>query len=363
MTPKVVTPKKRTRCPKGTRKNKQTGNCDPVNQSNKINTETKTKKSKTVLSSPKKTKEILRLNTLEDILQRIPVLRDTLFILISKVNKKNLKELSSEFNKTRDELKQLVKQTGQAEAYKELISYELEYHFKKNTEKVTKNTDDKQNNPEMIYDTLNSMIQEAVLDERNASSGIFIKKFNDLRKELKELNKTHNTHKYSLITSHTLNYYVKKNKNKSQKKTVKSQVNSNHQGACDTSTICQYGGSCWFVSIFLMFAKIKVLYDLITPKHQEFVDGLLVCPIKNMGNYCKIPPSDIWSKYKEKFKKHTELHKLYKNKDSAKIDESFKVGGFSFILFKVIMKINNVYYLHNHLVPVSYTHLTLPTKA
>ena len=64
-----------------------------------------------------------------------------------------------------------------------------------------------------------------------------------------------------------------------------------------------------------------------------------------MGNYCKLPPHDIWEKYREKFKTHKSLHKSYDGKDSVHIEEKFKIGGFSFILFKSIMNVNNIYYL------------------
>ena len=114
---------------------------------------------------------------------------------------------------------------------------------------------------------------------------------------------------------------------------------------CNTLTICQYGGSCWFVTVFMMLAKIKPLYDLLKSEHKTFVDGLLLCPRKDMGSYCKLPPSDIWKLYREKHRKHKSLHAFYDSKESIKLDESFEKGGFSFILFKAIMKINKIYYL------------------
>ena len=114
---------------------------------------------------------------------------------------------------------------------------------------------------------------------------------------------------------------------------------------CNMTTICQYAGSCWFVTVFMILAKIIPLYNLLKHEHKTFVDGLLLCPRRNMGSYCKLPPPDIWKLYREKHRKHRSIHSYYDSKDSIKLDESFEKGGYSYILFKAIMQINKVYYL------------------
>ena len=128
---------------------------------------------------------------------------------------------------------------------------------------------------------------------------------------------------------------------------VKKNLPPESSPECNMLTICQYGGSCWFVTVFMMLAKIKPLYNLLKSEHQTFVDGLLLCPRRDMGSYCKLPPPDIWKLYREKHRKHKSVHEFYDSKDSIKLDESFEKGGYSFILFKAIMQINKIYYLSN----------------
>ena len=117
--------------------------------------------------------------------------------------------------------------------------------------------------------------------------------------------------------------------------------------SCDTTTICQYGASCWFVSIFLLLIKVKPLYNLLKEDHQKFCDGLLVCQ-NRMEQYCKLPPKDIWDSYRSKHKKHKSLHRAYDGKNSIQISLAFNIGAFPFLLFKCIMNTNNIYYLNQN---------------
>lgn len=126
---------------------------------------------------------------------------------------------------------------------------------------------------------------------------------------------------------------------------IKNKLPPERSSECDMMTICQYEGSCWFVTVFMMLAKIKPLYNLLKPEHQTFVDGLLLCQRNDMGSYCKLPPPDIWKLYREKHRKYKSLHELYDSKESIKLDELFEKGGYSFMLFKAVMQLNKIYYL------------------
>lgn len=322
-------PQSRKRCPKGTRKNPKTGNCDPITQKEKTVSLKK--------SIPKP----------DDIEKQIIQLRDLLYNTIgyasSKVKTTGNKYLDTvagiatkdKFETTRLKLYDLVSITKQEKEYKDLLQHTLEYHIKKNNEE-TKET------PEIIYNKLESFVKEVVDDPIKAKDKANINKYNQLRKKLKAVPLEQQQFKHQKYILHTLNFFLKQKK--------KASNNPKEPSAeCNMLTICQHGGSCWFVTVFMMLAKIKPLYELLKPKHKTFVDGLLVCQKKDMGNYCKLPPSDIWNSYREKDKKYKSTLKAYPSKDSIKIEEALNSGGYSFILFKVIMKLNNIYYLFDYM--------------
>ena len=91
---KKPTHQTRKRCPRGTRKNKKTGNCVPTGL--KTHALPSPKK-----PSPKKPSEKVE-NMLE---QNITGLRETLFVLISKTTEQNLEDVSTLFDMYRNDLK------------------------------------------------------------------------------------------------------------------------------------------------------------------------------------------------------------------------------------------------------------------
>ena len=117
--------------------------------------------------------------------------------------------------------------------------------------------------------------------------------------------------------------------------------------ACNETSVCQYGGSCWYVTTFMMFAKIKELYNLIKPAHQKFVDELLLCPKDKMEFLLQNAPIDIWKLYKEKHVSDESVMAHGKN-NNVNINELFEKGGYTNILFKTMMELNNIYYLNNY---------------
>ena len=356
--PKTPSPeKKRKRCPKGTHKNKKTGKCESIRKSISVKPKTPSPvKPKT--PSPVKPKTPSPVKPPEKTIPEIIIeLRDMLHNAISEATSKI--ETYGESYLTRSEgillkdkfkdgqlaLKQLVEMTKQVDEYKELIHHSFEYHLKKNQETH-------EETPDSVLKKMKTMIQEARFDKTKIDDKIFVKNYKQLRKKLNSFDIPYkNTYIYIVYMKHTLKYWLKDTtvkkvsvkKQTVKKQTVKKQTKSD---ACNRLSICQYSGSCWFVSIFLMFAKVKPLYRLLHKHHQNFVDGLLVCQRKDMGNYCKLPPPDIWKSYRKKHRENVKLHKYYKSKDSIKLDEAFDVGGFAYLLFSSIMNLNNIFNLH-----------------
>ena len=348
--PKTPSPeKKRKRCPKGTRKNKKTGKCESTTKS--ISAKPKT-------PSPVKPKTPSPVKPPEKTIPEIIIeLRDMLHNAISEATGKI--ETYGESYLTRSEgillkdkfkdgqlaLKQLVEMTKQVDEYKELIHHSFEYHLKKNQETH-------EETPDSILKKIKKMIQEARFDKTKIDDKIFVKYYNQLRKKLKSFEIPYkNRYIYDVYMKHTLKHWLKET-------TVKKvSVKPTNSEACNRLSICQYGGSCWFVSIFLMFAKVKPLYRLLHKHHQTFVDGLLVCQRKDMGNYCKLPPPDIWKTYRKKHMDNVKLHKYYKSKDSIKLEEAFDVGGFPNMLFASIMHVNNIFNL-NYTIQLEYNDIS-----